>query len=55
MLEQEIYLNSSTGEVRPERLEYLKQIIKRLVILSLILEVNNGLCLLMGLEITAET
>ena len=37
------------------RLDYFKQIIKRLVILLLILGVNIGLCLLVGLEITAET
>ena len=37
------------------RLNYLKQIFKRLVILSLILGVNIGLHLLVGLEITAET
>jgi len=37
------------------RLDYFKQIIKRLMILLLILGVNIGLCLLMGLEITAET
>ena len=37
------------------RLDYFKQIIKRLVILLLILGDNIGLCLLMGLEITAET
>ena len=37
------------------RLDYFKQFIRRLVILLLILGVNIGLCLLMGLEITAET
>ena len=37
------------------RLDYLKEIIKRLVILSLILGINIGLCLLVGLEITPET
>jgi len=37
------------------RLNYLKQIIKRLVILLLILGVNIGLHLLVGLEITAES
>ena len=37
------------------RLDYFKQFIKRLVILLLILGVNIGLCLLVGLEITAET
>ena len=36
------------------RLEYLIQVIKRLIILLLILGVNIGLCLLVGLEITPE-
>ena len=36
------------------RLEYLIQFIKRLIILLLILGVNIGLCLLVGLEITPE-
>ena len=37
------------------RLGYLMQVIKRLIILLLILGVNIGLCLLVGLEITSET
>lgn len=37
------------------RLDYLGEVIKRLLILSLILAVNIGLCLLVGLEITPET
>ena len=36
------------------RLDYLKEIFKRLLILSLILGINIGLCLLVGLEITPE-
>ena len=37
------------------RLDYLGEVIKRLLILSLILAVNIGLCMLVGLEITQET
>lgn len=37
------------------RLDYLGEVIKRLLILSLILAVNIGLCMLVGLEITPET
>ena len=37
------------------RLDYLGEVIKRLLILSLILAVNIGLCMLVGLGITPET
>ena len=37
------------------RIEYIKEVIKRLLILSLILGLNVGLCLLARLEITPET
>ena len=37
------------------RIEYIKEVIKRLLILSLILGLNVGLCLLAGLDITPET
>ena len=37
------------------RIEYIKEVIKRLLILSLILGLNVGLCLLVELDITPET
>ena len=42
-----------TGELG--RIDYIKEMFKRLLILALILGINIGLCILAGLEITPDT
>ena len=42
-----------TGELG--RIDYIKEMLKRLLILALILGINIGLCILAGLEITPDT
>ena len=37
------------------RLDYIKEIFKRLLVLALILGINIGLCILVGLDITPDT
>jgi hypothetical protein len=51
----ETYASTLRLEGEFGRLNYLGEVIKRLLILSLIIAVNIGLCMLVRLEITPET
>lgn len=51
----ETYASTLRLEGELGRLNYLGEVIKRLLILSLIIAVNIGLCMLLRLKITPET
>ncbi len=51
----ETYASTLRLEEELGRLNYLGEVIKRLLILSLIIAVNIGFCMLVRIEITPET